>query len=148
MRHKYENSYRRFIKEFVTDVFVIRLEKPEDVNITIANAYQIFWRHAGKFGFDTKTFERLSEVTIFQEYEADKKKLDKIKVLSIEIEKEEVKEKRPSKIKQLKKDILDLLTDRNVARIDTTNDDERFGALLTLSDTFKKVNEIFIKYEN
>lgn len=63
--------------------YMITLEKPEDVSITIANSYQIFWRHVA----NPKIWTKLNEQNYYKEYKHDTEKLDKIKVLSIEEDK-------------------------------------------------------------
>jgi hypothetical protein len=46
-------------------------------------------------------------------------------------------------MKQLKNDLLTLFVDSNMKFIQTENDDEKFGALMTLGYGFKQVEDYF-----
>ena len=48
-------------------------------------------------------------------------------------------------LNQLKNDVLNCLTDKNVARVPTKNNDEEFGALMALGQAFVNINKIFDK---
>jgi len=49
--------------------------------------------------------------------------------------------------KNLKKDILSLLTDKNIGFVQVEGKTETFGALIALGYAFKKVNEVLEQYD-
>lgn len=53
-----------------------------------------------------------------------------------------------TQVQALKEAVLSLLTDKNVKYIPTENDDERFGALMTLGYAFKEINKVFNTLES
>lgn len=74
-------TVKKIIVKFSNLSFDIRVET--DDSITIANAYQLFWRNAEKFGIDTSKIYKDPEKTFYREYKVETEKLDKMKVLDI-----------------------------------------------------------------
>ena len=66
--------------EFRPVEYIVTIEKPAELEITIANAYQIFWNNFLKYGIDRKNIKCVEGETHFTEFPIDKIKLSKIKV--------------------------------------------------------------------
>ena len=49
--------------------------------------------------------------------------------------------------KQIKQDILSLLTDKNIKFIPVENKDEEFGALMALGYAFREISKLLDTYE-
>jgi hypothetical protein len=79
-------------KDRQNGVYILTVDKPEGLEITIANAYQLFWRSVKNY----HQWQKLHNENWYSEKKYDKEKLAKIKVLNIEPE--EIKNEKLFKI--------------------------------------------------